>query len=207
MNKEKIILTDVDGVLLKWDEGFKSFMESKGHYAKPNTEHFYRLSMRYKEFNDKDMMEFVEEFNTSEGVSRLNPLNDAVEYVRKLNDNGYHFICITAISEDPAAREYRDQNLMDVFGMNIFKYEDMVCIAPNTSKEIALTKWRGSGYYWIEDHFTHAETGFELGLQSILMSNIQNQYFKTDLFPRVNNWKEIYEIVTNHIYVDIEAGV
>ena len=203
MSTEKLILTDVDGVLLSWDDGFATFMGSKGHAPLPNSEHFYRLSKRYPEFTDIEMTALVEEFNTSPAIAELNPWADSVEYVRKLSSEGYKFICITAISEHPDARYYRDKNLKNVFGKNIFNYQDMICISPGKSKRAALSKWMGSGYYWIEDHFLHAESGYELGLQSILMDSPQNQHFNTDLFPRVSNWRQIYEMITNKIHVDI----
>lgn len=36
--KQKIILTDADGVLVDWNTGFANWMASKGFPQKPNTE-------------------------------------------------------------------------------------------------------------------------------------------------------------------------
>ena len=47
MIKEKIILTDCDGVLCNWNDGFNKFMEDKGMPQLPNTDDQYLLSKRH----------------------------------------------------------------------------------------------------------------------------------------------------------------
>lgn len=195
MQPQKTILTDCDGVLLDWGDSFYEYMAVMGHYREPNTDHFYRLSMQFPEFTDADMMAIVEEFNTSDYVRKLRPWADAVQGVRTLKELGYRFICITAISETPAARDCREENLHNVFGADVFHHDEMVCLKPGASKRDALLPFQGSGMFWLEDHFSHAETGFELGLNTILMSNPHNKHFHTDLFPRVDTWSEIVPLV------------
>lgn len=197
MTPNNTILTDCDGVLLDWSLGFDSFMSSLGVVKKPNTEHHYRLSLQYPELTDTQTSELVNQFNTSEAVSRLTPWADSVEIIQNLYSLGYRFVCITAISDHPAARQYRTENLNRVFGQGVFRHEDMVCVPVGHSKESALRKYAGKNYWWIEDHFKHAETGYELGLRPVLMNNPHNMHFKTDLFPRVDTWKEIQDMVLN----------
>lgn len=196
MTPENTILTDCDGVLLHWSQGFDKFMTELGYPKQPGTDHHYRLSLQYPPLTDDQTRDLVNQFNVSEGVSRLEPWADAVKYVRELHAKGYKFVCITAISSDPQARVHRAKNLDDVFGEGIFNHDEMVCVPVGHSKEEALRKWAGKNYWWVEDHFKHAETGYELGLRSILMDNPHNKHFKTDLFPRVNTWEEIYHMVT-----------
>lgn len=198
-NNKKIILTDADGVLLQWGKMFSIFMKEKGYVEIPNMEHEYQLWKRYENVTAKEVYALVEEMNTSEYVSRLEPLPGAVENVRKLAKLGYKFIVITAISETPQAAIYRAQNLDNVFGTDIFSHEEMVCVKTGSSKDSALKQYAGSGLFWIEDHFKHAEAGYENGLKSILISDPHNLHFHTDLFPRVNTWDEIFKIITDDV--------
>lgn len=195
MNKEKIILTDADSVLVDWNKAFKEFMTEKGYISTPNCEKHYRLCEWYPSFNDQEIRELVLELNTSNRIAKLEAFRDATEYVAKLNKIGYTFICITALSQHPAARKYREENIDNLFGKGTFDHSRMICLNPNDSKYDSLKQWEDSGLYWIEDHFGHAESGYELGLKSILMANEYNKQFHTNLFPTVNSWKEIYEII------------
>lgn len=191
----KIILTDCDGVLLDWDAGFDSFMRHKGYKRKPGTEQHYRLALRYDGVTDAEIQALVEEMNTTEWVADLAPMRDSVEYVTRLKDEGYEFIVITAMSDSPEAAKHRAANLDAVFGKGVFSHEKMICIKPLLSKSSALMNWQGSGHFWIEDHFMHAESGYELGLKSVLFDQPYNRAYHTDLFPRVSKWEEVYSMV------------
>lgn len=196
VNNQKVILTDFDGCCGNWDQAFQEFMFEKGYSPILNSEKYYRLAERYPCFTDAEIFEFVNELNTSERIAHLQPFRDSVKYIKKLHSEGYTFICITALSDKAEARIYREQNLDNLFDKGVFDHSQMVCLKPRDSKYHSLKKWAGTGLYWIEDHFIHAESGHELGLKPILMSNPYNEQFKTDLFPRVNSWKEIYNIIT-----------
>ena len=61
-------------------------------------------------------------------------------------------------------------------------------------KDEALAKYEGSGCYWLEDKPENALAGQKVGLNSLLMAhghNVNNE----NAFVRVQNWKEIYEII------------
>ena len=47
MRKERIILTDVDGVLLEWENHFERWMLTKGHQQKVGKEKVYSMDKRY----------------------------------------------------------------------------------------------------------------------------------------------------------------
>lgn len=192
---DKIILTDCDGVLLDWDSGFDRFMQHRGYIRKPNTEHHYRLALRYDGVSDLEIRDLVEEMNTTEWVANLAPMRDSVEYVTRLKSEGYEFIVITAMSDSPDAARHRAANLDAVFGPGVFSHDKMICIKPLLSKSSALMNWQGQGHFWIEDHFMHAESGYELGLSSILIDQPYNKQYSTSLFPRVSTWSEIYRLV------------
>lgn len=197
LNKDdKIILTDADGVLLDWLGGFNDYMVEHGYSQKPGTSHMYELEVRFGISRD-EIIQRIHDFNESDRIAHLEAFEDSVEYVTKLVSEGYKFVCVTSVSENPETKVYREQNLRKLFGS---AFIEVICLAVGQDKQAVLNDIAGgSKLYWIEDHFKNAEAGHEAGLTSILIDNDYNSHFQTDLFTRVgreNPWKEIYEIVT-----------
>jgi len=193
---KKIILTDADGVLVFWNKGFEEFMESKGYKIITGHEGDYQISSKYGITSHEGHL-LVREFNEGPNIAHLEPFADSVKYVKNLADDGFRFIVVTSLSDDPRAKQNRVKNLTDIFG-DIF--DEINCIKMGSSKDKELQRWEDSGYFWIEDHMRQAEAGHEVGLRSILISQSYNSHYQTDLFPIVSNekpWEEIYEIVSN----------
>lgn len=199
--KERIILTDADGVLINWNDAFTSFMESKGHPRLPGTDSEYSISLRHN-ISTHEAMAYVKEFNESSAIENIKPFADSVEYVNKLADLGFRFIVVTSISSHPNAKKYRTKNLKGIFG-DVFN--DIHCIEQGASKANILLNWADTGYFWIEDHMRQAEAGHEVGLKTILINHPYNHHYITDLFPKVSYqspWKEIFGIVCNHYEIN-----
>lgn len=192
--KNKIILTDADGVLVNWNDAFSSFMRKRGHYMVSGADNQYNLGKRYG-ISTKSAMDLVKQFNESEHIRSLRPLSDSTTYIPKLVDLGFRFIVITSLSDSEIAKKNRIYNLTNIFG-NIF--DDVVCLPIGDSKLNTLLNWADTGYFWIEDHLTHAESGYEVGLNSVLINHPYNYHYQTDLFPKVsveNAWKEVFDLV------------
>jgi beta-phosphoglucomutase-like phosphatase (HAD superfamily) len=193
---EKIILVDVDGVLLDWNAGFCNWMDKQGFPFIPGTEHEYAIEKRHENVTFTQARKLIEEFNTSDELRTLQPNKDSQEFVAKLVDEGFRFIAVTAVSDDPVAGINRRYNLEQVFG-DIF--DEIHCTPLGESKQVILREnWGGTGLIWIEDHFKNAEAGYEEGLRSVLVDTPYNRHFMTDLFPRVDAekpWADIYKIV------------
>lgn len=191
---KKLILTDCDGVLLNWNDGFNKFMSQKGFPQIPNTDHEYNISVRHN-ISTKDALKFMREYNEGEGVEHLEPFADSVKYVNKLSRLGFRFIVVTSISNHPDAKIRRVRNLENVFGK---VFDDVHCIEMGASKAFTLMEWADTGYFWIEDHMRQAEAGYEAGLRPILINHPYNTHYKTDLFRTVSYetpWKNIFDIV------------
>lgn len=193
---EKIILTDCDGVLLNWGGAFEQWMTDHGHPRIPGTEDEYSIEKRHEGVTYDMAQQMIEDFNTSKALRYLAPYKDSEEYVAKLVEEGFRFIAVTAVSDDPVAEINRRYNLMNRFG-DIF--DEIHCTPLGESKQGVLRKgWGGSGLLWIEDHFKNAEAGYEEGLRPIVVDTPYNRAYQTTLFPRVDAeqpWKEIYQIV------------
>ena len=84
-------------------------------------------------------------------------------------------------------------------------FDEIVCLEMGSSKATELTRWEGSGYFWIEDHMRQAEAGHEAGLKTVLIDHPYNSHYKTDLFPTVSYtkpWEEIYDMVCKEYGID-----
>ena len=117
--REKVIVTDCDGVLLDWNYAFDVWMARHGYkiYEHDN----YSVHIKYN-LEEKDAKRLVLMFNESAWVRRLPPLRDAIKYVRKLhNDHGYVFHVITSMTDDEYAQHLRTKNLRELFGETIFE--------------------------------------------------------------------------------------
>jgi hypothetical protein len=187
---DKLILTDVDGVLLNWEYAFNIWMQRHGYKLGKNA-NSYDMGERY-DLTDKKKRELVKFFNESAAIGYLPPLRDAIHYVRKLHEKqGYVFHILTALSDDHQAQELRRQNLQKLFGETVF--EKFVYCDTGADKDEILEPYCGSGLIWIEDKVENAELGLELGLDSILIEHGHNML--TTGIPLMKDWKDVYEYV------------
>ena len=193
--KDKLILVDCDGVLLDWFYAFKQWMKRHG-YGEPQMfdgKSYYCVSKSFG-LSKKEGQKLVRMFNESATIRKLPPLRDAIKYVKKLHqDHGYIFHAITSLSDDCYSQHLRTKNLIELFGPTVF--EKYVYLDTGADKDEALLPYKDSECYWVEDKESNAQLGYELGLDPILMAHPFNACHGTDA-RRVQNWKEIYEIIT-----------
>jgi hypothetical protein len=182
------ILTDVDGVLLLWNDNFHAWMKSKGYTLVHNES--YDLSECYEISSDK-AASLIEEFNSSAEMGFLSPMKDSVKRVREMHEEyGVVMHAISSMGSNPHAIKLREMNLHRLFGEHVF---DRITILPcGASKIEALSEYKGSGLYWLEDHVNNANDGAALGLKSVLFNRSYNKPQKgiEENFFRVNSWSE-----------------
>jgi hypothetical protein len=187
-----VILTDVDGVLLNWEYAFDVWMLRKGYRPATSAYTAYQIGERYK-ITPKLSKELIRYFNESAAIGFLPPLRDAMYYVRKLHEeHGYVFHVITSLSDDDAPAALRIMNLKKLFGETVF--EKFVFLDTGADKDKELAKYKGTGYWWVEDKFENAVEGAKHGLQPLVMEHGYNMHKKQ--FPLMKNWKHVYETVT-----------
>jgi FMN phosphatase YigB (HAD superfamily) len=186
---DKVIVTDVDGVLLNQPLAFEQWMDNLGYELKNPNE--YYLRDKY-ELENTHARKLVKQFGSSEAQRCMPALRDSVEYVHRLHNDGYVFHVVTSQTDDPAANQMRIENLTNLFG-NVF--EDYTFLDCGADKEQALAQYADSDYWWIEDKPKNANDGAAVGMRAILLHHEHNA--DTDgNYVRANNWKEIYEIIT-----------
>ena len=109
--KKKIIVTDVDGVLLNWEDAFQIWMEHQGFKKVKGHQFIYNAAEQFG-LNKAEGKKWVRLFNQSAAIGFLPPLRDAQEIVRLLHNNyGYRFVVCTSLSKDVNAQELRTRNL------------------------------------------------------------------------------------------------
>jgi len=185
--KDKLILVDVDGVLLDWSNAFNAWMEDNGYTAEDQL-HTYDIAAVYG-ISQEERMNCVRTFNESNAIGWLEPHKDAVEYIPKIHDeHGYKFEVISSMSESKIARDRRINNLNNVFG-DVFS--DYIFLDTAACKQDVLNKYKDSGCFWIEDKEENAQAGLNAGLTSLIMKHNFNR--SSTVAPIVDDWKQFYE--------------
>jgi len=190
--EKKTILVDCDGVVLNWEYAFDIFMEEYGFKKVQGAEYIYNIGERYG-VDKAQGKKLIKQFNESAAIGYLPALRDSVQYVTKMAEEGWDFHAITSLSTNKYAQKLRKMNLAKLFGKDTFSC--VTCIGTGADKDYALSKYKGSGYYWIEDKPENCLAGAKQGLRPLLMEHGFNMDCKD--FPIVKNWKEIYEMVNS----------
>ena len=189
---DRIILTDVDGVLLDWDNHFAQWMRQKGFKKLKNTDNVYNIDLKYGIHKDlKD--ELIREFNKSAWMGTQQPMPDSQTWVKLLHAEGWTFIPITSQTSDIPAQELRKRRLSELFGNTVF--ENYFILETGEHKDSALAEFHGTYLWWIEDKWTNAKKGLSYGLRPIIYTHSYNQNFHNKKIVRVSNWQQIYKVV------------
>jgi FMN phosphatase YigB (HAD superfamily) len=195
---EKIVLTDVDGVLLDWELSFNQWMTRTG-YPLVNCS-VYHIDIRHN-ISRALAKTLVAEFNESLEIQTIPALRDAAEVVAALHHkHGYKFRCITSLSSSAQAYNNRLVNLHAVFPPSAIDH--LVCLETGACKRDALSQYANTKLYWIEDKVENIEVGAELGLLPILVEHSYNQeYILPPYATRAADWKQVYYHLTGEHYV------
>lgn len=188
---KKLLLTDVDGVLLNWEHGFHEFMVKKGHELTANGFDEYQVERRYKDLDHDLGRRLIWEFNHQPHT--LIPLRDSMFWISRLAAEGWRFGVITSHSDQPEAVQSRIDNLIKKFGHH-FDFID--CLPTGADKDEALARRAEQGLFWVEDKPANIDAGLKVGLRGLLMDHAHNaDYVMPKGTHRVRDWYEIYRIL------------
>jgi FMN phosphatase YigB (HAD superfamily) len=187
MQKEKIILTDIDGVWLDWEQGFTDYLEKYYKIKRVDTSK-YTAHLRWQG-DEEQLRQLTWHFNMSSWTRYLKPFRDAQTVVPKLAQEGWKFIGITSMHEDQYSHRLREQNLKDLFG-DVF--EKVIVLHTGQDKDEALLPWKDSGYYWIEDKIKNVKLGVQMGLNTIMIRHEYNASYDNPKVTKVDNWQQIH---------------
>ena len=200
---DRIILTDVDGVLLEWEHHFTEWMVQRSYYDDkqqriypykllPDKQNTYEMAERFG-LSVFEIRKEIREFNKSAWMGTQSPLPESQTWVKLLAAEGWTFIPITSQTSDIPAQQLRKKRLGELFGDHIFKNYHI--LDTGQDKDQVLAEFHNTGLYFIEDKPKNALTGLEYGVRPILIDHPYNRDFQHPDVIRVNNWKQIHEIV------------
>jgi|TARA_B110000908_G_C10141849_1_gene397161 hypothetical protein len=196
VNKDKIILTDCDGVCLDWETAFSVWMSHNGmEPVGENPKLEYKVSKKYG-ITYQEGRAFTAQFNASAAIGFLPPLRDAQYYMKKLVEkHGYRFVAVTSLSSDPYAQQLRTANLKKLFGEDAFiEYHYLSCGADKDEILLELSA-KYPGAPWVEDKYVNVDEGIKVGFEGYLIEHGHN--LKYDGSAKVvKNWEEIYDAIT-----------
>ena len=200
---DRIILTDVDGVLLEWEYHFTEWMLQRNYYDDqeqrvypykllPDKQNTYEMADRFG-LSITEIRKEIREFNKSAWMGTQCPMPDSQTWVKLLAAEGWTFIPITSQTSDIPAQQLRKKRLGELFGDHIFKNYHI--LDTGSDKDSVLAEFHNTGLYFIEDKPKNALTGLKYGVRPILIDHPYNRDFQHPDVIRVNNWKQIHELL------------
>ena len=189
---DKIILTDIDGVVFDWHTAFVKWMELQGYSSTGVIHHDAEI---HNEFGISLQEATVkrEEFNASMACSILEPMRQSEEFIKKLHEEGFHFIAITSLSDKPIAQYYRYLNLEDYFDTDVFV--DVKCLPAGAPKMDALEEFQNTKLIYIDDRISNLEDALKCQLKPVMMKHAYNIHYNNGRVHQVSNWADIYKYV------------
>jgi FMN phosphatase YigB (HAD superfamily) len=188
-------MTDVDDCLFAWNDAFMEFANKFYPQYEPVIDAMahWRIWDKFSNVSEEQSEEMLLHFNTSAKQAFMPPKWDSVEYVNRLIEEGWRYIAITSVSDDPDVYKLRKMCLDTLFPGGCI---ELHCLPLHGEKKDYLKQWQGKPYYWIEDKLKNAIAGHELGFKTILMDHPYNQNAPEGI-TRVNSWEQIYSILTS----------
>jgi FMN phosphatase YigB (HAD superfamily) len=188
-------MTDVDDCLFAWNDAFMEFANKFYPQYEPVIDAMahWRIWDKFSNVSESQSEEMLLHFNTSAKQAFMPPKWDSVEYVNRLIEEGWRYIAITSVSDDPDVYKLRKMCLDTLFPGGCI---ELHCLPLHGEKKDYLKQWQGKPYYWIEDKLKNAEAGHELGFKTIIMDHPYNQNASEGI-TRVNSWEQVYSILTS----------
>jgi len=182
--QRKILLTDIDGVVLDWQKHFNKYLD---HYY-PGEELFDPTVFAQGERTGK----IIKEFNNSAWIGFLEPWKDSVEVLTELNHMGWKIYGCTSMGTDQYANALRKKNIETLMPDVFAQLEIIPFMQP---KGNWLAPWKGSGAVWVEDKWSNAIIGADMGIKTFLMKQSYNSKQDYQGVEKVDNWRQIYNKV------------
>jgi beta-phosphoglucomutase-like phosphatase (HAD superfamily) len=188
---KRMILCDVDGVLLHWEQAFDHWMLRQGYQKQK--EGNYNVAEHYG-LDKNSCALLIQIFNESAAMRYLDPIDGASHYLNLLHEAGYTIRLITSQTLEPMAHRAREDNLRDKFG-SIF---DTVIFLETGSDKDEVLATQSVGSFWIEDKPVNALAGLKAGMIPMLYTQPHNRDFKHKDVVRCDTWKDIYQFISTY---------
>jgi len=188
---DKVFLTDVDDCLFAWNDAFVEWMQQFQYIPVEHPEREWVISDKFTNLPEKEAEEFLQRFNTSAKQGFMPPKRDSIEWVNKLIKEGWKFIAISSVTDDPDVYQLRKMRIEELFPGGLLKLH---CLPLHYGKDECLAQYANGEYYWIEDKFKNALAGLSYNMKPLLIAHEYNRTENSNI-QRVRNWEEIYGIL------------
>lgn len=192
-----ILLVDVDEVLLKWIDGFSSWVTQKGYTLSQEYPISWNLETWIRRENGETMdidsvRNLVSEFNHSAYFEHLKPCAYSETALREIKNAGFHIVTISSCTDNVDAIKKREVNLAQVFGNSI---DVIICLALGSCKKNVLATFPPC--IWIDDNPVNVRVGNSLGHKSYIMkrpwnaTQLMEDAFDLDVLTDWNHAKKV----------------
>ena len=158
------LLLDVDGVILRWIDGFKQFLRTHGYgvaSAYPT-----RCDMTgWITEPDASLHDLIVSFNRSRGFAALAPYDDALAALKSLKERlpKCTVVAISSCGDETVVVESRKKNIQKHFDGLV---DEIVCLPLGSSKAGSLKKYPPS--VWVDDIVKNVIEGVSVGHDAVL---------------------------------------
>lgn len=195
INRKPLLLTDCDGVLLRWSANIPAFLTSLGICIKHLDGYLHGNQMipfdiLFPAESKEDSMALMMQYNESEFIARLPIMEPNSDHNLRRLQQHFDIVVITNISEQPNAATLRKENLIAVHG-DIF--EDIICLNPHSDKTEAIRKFVETRevVLWVDDNMDHVKEGQRVGVSSVQFTYDMQCGRNTGEAPELNSWSHI----------------
>ena len=183
---KRVIGIDIDSVLADSDKIFTKELEyltGKKYFREDNSPFKYEEAFN---IDDETMKKFWSDFTKKGGWQKIPPIKGSIETVKRLKDEGYYIIIISA--RPPIIKEETKAWLT----INNVPYDELY-LTNYEEKTNFITHLSGL-LYFIEDHPDFAYQFAEKGVKVLLYDWPWNRNVSHKNIIRVKNWNEIQKI-------------
>jgi len=180
----KFLVMDVDDVLVKWFDAFQVFLREQGYLIPSHAPTSWNLS-GWLSMTDEQVLHLVSVFNSSEAFGKLQPYDDAEEFLIFAKDAAYCTIALTCCSDDAQVRRLRHECLQRFTKRKLISH--VTCLALGASKKEFLSKLHYCTF--VDDNPQHVLDADDLGHRAILMERPWGNYE-----PKVSNLDSVVSL-------------
>ena len=181
--EKKLILVDIDGVVLEHGTQFFHWLDQKGVLKGNNESEKIAFLYQWHHNEPTELAEIYAQSGEEIHYQFQQPFKDAKIYLHLLHEEGWHFKAITCHGNSRKALIQRKENLFFHFKEKM--WDEIICLGHTECKKLSLTKHKNENLFWVEDTLSNALLGQELGLHPIWMRNENH--------PKINRHKDIQD--------------
>jgi FMN phosphatase YigB (HAD superfamily) len=193
MKMSKILIIDADQTILDFNTAFHQWMMDKGYETHDGQTlvHGSNLYLVYRGEFQRIAEELIE-FSYSECFERLEPLEHALEAVKRLQEAKWTIHVVTSCDDHENTQKRRLKNLADLFDIQ----PSHVHFAGLLGSKTDILATLPSGFF-VDDSLTHVREAISVGHKGILIHNtsIDKSTLENDIIC-ASNWLEVERIVS-----------